>query len=150
MFVRWLLRDTPYVLNDGVPSAIWTRVRREQQWAAGDTHIFSSHLDNNFRFGLGLDYMADGGTQRGVTPPEWRGRAGQHRPGGLQPKQFDRSRTSFDCHQRIAADHGRSRRGEVQRYEYYRLGLSRLADWSPRMEVRLYLPALWNELWLRQ
>jgi hypothetical protein len=69
MFVRWLLRDTPYVLNDGVPSAIWTRVRREQQWAAGDTHIFSSHLDNNFRFGLGLDYMADGGPQRGVTPP---------------------------------------------------------------------------------
>jgi Carboxypeptidase regulatory-like domain/TonB dependent receptor len=69
MFVRWLLRDTPYVLNDGVPSAIWTRVRREQQWAAGDTHIFSSHLDNNFRFGLGLDYMADGGAQRGVTPP---------------------------------------------------------------------------------
>ena len=69
MFVRWLLRDTPYVLNDGVPTAIWTRVRREQQWAAGDTHIFSSHLDNNFRFGLGLDYMADGGTQRGVTPP---------------------------------------------------------------------------------
>ncbi len=69
MFVRWLLRDTPYVLNDGVPSAIWTRVRREQQWAAGDTHIFSPHLDNNFRFGLGLDYMADGGKQRGVTPP---------------------------------------------------------------------------------
>jgi hypothetical protein len=69
VFVRWLLRDTPYVLNDGVPTAIWTRVRREQQYAAGDTHIFNSHLVNNFRFGLGQDYMADGGKQRGVTPP---------------------------------------------------------------------------------
>jgi hypothetical protein len=68
-FIRWLLRDTPYVLNDGVPSAIWTRVRREQQWSAGDTHIFSPHLDNNFRFGLGLDFINDGGPQRGVTPP---------------------------------------------------------------------------------
>ena len=110
MFVRWLLRDTPYVLNDGVPSAIWTRVRREQQWAAGDTHIFSSHLDNNFRFGLGLDYMADGGAQRGVTPPNGAAALRQRRLTGFQPKQLNRSRTSFDFYQRIAANHGRSRR----------------------------------------
>lgn len=69
VFVRWLLRETPYVLNDGVPTAVWTRVRREQQWAMGDTHIFSPDLDNNFRLGLGFDYMDDGQAERGITPP---------------------------------------------------------------------------------
>ncbi|NYF80645.1 carboxypeptidase regulatory-like domain-containing protein [Granulicella arctica] len=69
MFFRWLLRDTPYLLNDGVPSAIWTRVRRQQQYAMGDTHIFSSHLANNFRLGLEYDYEVDGTPERGVTPP---------------------------------------------------------------------------------
>ncbi len=69
VFVRWLLRETPYVLNDGVPTAIWTRVRREQQWAMGDTQIFSPTLDNNFRLGLGFDYMDDGQAERGITPP---------------------------------------------------------------------------------
>jgi hypothetical protein len=69
MFVRWLLRETPYVLNDGVPLSIWTRVRRQQQWAMGDTHIFSPHLDNNFRLGLEYDYEADGQPEKGQTPP---------------------------------------------------------------------------------
>ncbi len=69
VFVRWLLRETPYVLNDGVPTAVWTRVRREQQWAIGDTHIFSSHLVNSFRLGLGYDYVADGQAEKGITPP---------------------------------------------------------------------------------
>ncbi len=69
LFVRWLLRETPYVLNDGVPKAVWTRVRRQQQWAMGDTHIFSPHLDNNFRLGLEYDYMDDGQSERGQTPP---------------------------------------------------------------------------------
>ena len=69
LFVRWLLRETPYVLNDGIPLSIWTRVRRQQQWAMGDTHIFSPHLDNNFRLGLEFDYMDDGQTERGQTPP---------------------------------------------------------------------------------
>ncbi len=69
IFVRWLDRITPYVLNDGVPTAVWTRVRKQQQWAIGDTHIFSPHLDNNFRLGLEYDYMDDGQTERGQTPP---------------------------------------------------------------------------------
>ena len=69
VFVRWLDRITPYVLNDGVPSSLWTRVRKQQQWAMGDTQIFSTHLDNNFRLGLEFDYMDDGQTERGQTPP---------------------------------------------------------------------------------
>ena len=69
LFVRWLLRETPYVLNDGVPSSVWTRVRRQQQYAMGDTHIFSSHLDNNFRLGLEYDYEVDGQEEKGQTPP---------------------------------------------------------------------------------
>lgn len=69
VFVRWLDRITPYVLNDGVPNAIWTRIREQQQWAMGDTQIFSSHLDNSFRLGLEYDYMDDGQTKRGQTPP---------------------------------------------------------------------------------
>ena len=69
VFVRWLDRITPYVLNDGVPSSVWTRVRKQQQWAMGDTHIFSPHLDNNFRLGLEYDYMDDGQSERGQTPP---------------------------------------------------------------------------------
>ena len=69
VFVRWLDRITPYVLNDGVPKSVWTRVRKQQQWSIGDTQIFSPHLDNNFRLGLEYDYMDDGQSERGQTPP---------------------------------------------------------------------------------
>jgi hypothetical protein len=49
LVVRWLLRETPYVLNNGLPDLIWTRERRHQQSAAGDSHIFSPAIVNNFR-----------------------------------------------------------------------------------------------------
>lgn len=70
LFARWLMRRTPYVLNDGVPAAVWTRLRRYQMWTIGDTHIFSPHLVNNFRLGLEFDYMDDGQPERGQTPPD--------------------------------------------------------------------------------
>jgi hypothetical protein len=70
IFVRWLMRQTPYVLNNGLPDLIWTRSRRHQQWAAGDTHIFSPQLLNNFRFGYSIDYIVDGQQQAGQTPPD--------------------------------------------------------------------------------
>ncbi|RXH54607.1 Oar protein [Granulicella sibirica] len=69
-FVRWLMRQTPYVLNDGLPSLVWTRLRRHQQYAAGDTHIFSARLLNNFRFGYSTDYLIDGQSEAGQTPPD--------------------------------------------------------------------------------
>jgi hypothetical protein len=69
LFVRWMMRQTPYVLNNGLPSLIWTRLRRHQQWAAGDTHIFSPSLINSFRFGLSYDYVIDGQSEGGKTPP---------------------------------------------------------------------------------
>lgn len=70
IFVRWLMRQTPYVLNNGLPSLIWTRLRRDQQWAAGDTHIFTPQLLNNFRFGYSTDYVSDGQQEGGQTPPD--------------------------------------------------------------------------------
>jgi hypothetical protein len=70
LFLRWLLRKTPYVLNNGLPDLIWTRERRHQQWAAGDTHIFSPAIVNNFRFGYSTDYVVDGKEEAGQTPPD--------------------------------------------------------------------------------
>lgn len=67
-FVRWLMRQTPYVLNNGLPALVWTRNRRHQQWAAGDTHVFSPQMVNNFRFGYSTDYMVDGQSNAGRTP----------------------------------------------------------------------------------
>jgi Carboxypeptidase regulatory-like domain/TonB dependent receptor len=69
LFVRWMMRQTPYVLNNGLPSLVWTRLRRHQQWAAGDTHLFSPKLINSFRFGLSYDYVTDGQAEGGQTPP---------------------------------------------------------------------------------
>ena len=70
LFVRWLMRQTPYVLNNGLPSLIWTRARKHQQWAAGDTQIFSPTLVNNFRFGYSTDNIIDGQSEAGQTPPD--------------------------------------------------------------------------------
>ncbi len=70
LFVRWLERRTPYVLWDSTPTPIWTRLRRHQQWAAGDTHVFSANLVNNFRVGIGFDYIKDGDPEGGQTPPD--------------------------------------------------------------------------------
>jgi hypothetical protein len=70
LFVRWLMRKTPYVLNNGLPALIWTRARTHQQWAAGDTQIFSPTLVNNFRFGYSSDYIVDGQNEAGQTPPD--------------------------------------------------------------------------------
>jgi len=68
LFVRWLMRRTPYVLSLGLPDLLWTRLRRHQQWAAGDTHVFSPSLLNTFKFGLGFDYIVDGQAEAGQTP----------------------------------------------------------------------------------
>ncbi len=70
LFVRWLMRQTPYVLNNGLPALVWTRARRHQQWAAGDTQIFGPHVVNNFRFGYSIDYIIDGRPEAGQTPPD--------------------------------------------------------------------------------
>ena len=70
LFARWLMRETPYVLNNGLPSLIWTRSRRHQQWAAGDTQILSAQVVNNFRFGYSIDYVVDGQQEAGKTPPD--------------------------------------------------------------------------------
>lgn len=71
LFVRWMLRKTPYVLNDnGLPGFVWTRERYHSQWAIGDTQIFSSTVVNNFRFGFSTDHIVDGKSEAGQTPPD--------------------------------------------------------------------------------
>ncbi len=70
LFGRWLMRKTPYVLNNGLPALIWTRARSHQQFAAGDTQIFSPTVVNNFRFGYSIDRMEDGKPEAGRTPPD--------------------------------------------------------------------------------
>src|ERR1700722_2796631 len=70
LFVRWMLRRTPYVLNDGLPDLIWTRLRHHQQWALGDTQIFSPKIVNNLRLGYSIDFVVDGKSEAGQTPPD--------------------------------------------------------------------------------
>ncbi len=65
---RWLMRQTPYVLNNGLPALTWTRFRRHQQFAAGDTQLFGARIVNNLRFGYSTDHIADGQTEAGQTP----------------------------------------------------------------------------------
>jgi hypothetical protein len=67
-FVRWLERRTPYVLSTNFNVPFWTRLRNHQQWAVGDTHVFSSRLVNEFRFGYGTDYIVDGQPEAGQKP----------------------------------------------------------------------------------
>lgn len=71
LFVRWTLRQTPYVLNDnGLPGFVWTRERHHSQWAAGDTQIFSPTVVNNLRFGYSTDHIVDGKSENGQIPPD--------------------------------------------------------------------------------
>lgn len=68
MFARWLIRHNPYILQNGMPSELWTRWRDEQQWAISDTHVFSANLLNTFTAGMSREYIRDGGTIDGVAP----------------------------------------------------------------------------------
>lgn len=70
LFVRWLMRRNPYILQKGLPTTLWTRWRLEEQAAVGDTHIFSSSLVNTFTFGVSREYIHDGSTINGVTPQD--------------------------------------------------------------------------------
>ncbi len=70
LFGRWMMRRTPYVLNNGLPALIWTRMRHHQQWVVGDTQIISPTMVNNLRLGFSTDHIVDGETEAGQTPPD--------------------------------------------------------------------------------
>lgn len=70
IFGRWLMRRTPYILQNGLPTEVWTRWRDEQQWAVVDTHVFSPSLVNVIRLGMARDYITDGKTINGFTPAD--------------------------------------------------------------------------------
>ncbi len=68
LYFRWLMRRTPYVLQNGLPAEVWTRLREHHQFAIADTHMFSPHLLNTLRLGLAVDHISDGGQEAGITP----------------------------------------------------------------------------------
>lgn len=70
MFARWLIRHNPYILQNGMPTELWTRWRDEQQWALSDTHVFSANLVNTFTAGMSREYIRDGATIDGVSPKD--------------------------------------------------------------------------------
>jgi hypothetical protein len=65
-----MMRRTPYVLNNGLPALIWTRIRHHQQWVVGDTQVVSPTMVNNLRLGFSTDHIVDGETEAGQTPPD--------------------------------------------------------------------------------
>lgn len=68
LFVRWLMRRNPYILQNGLPTEVWTRWRDEQQWAIGDTQVFSPHLVNTLTLGMSREFIKDGEAIDGTTP----------------------------------------------------------------------------------
>jgi hypothetical protein len=70
LYARWLMRRTPYILQNGLPTELWTRWRDNQQWAVVDTHIFSPTLVNTLRLGMSREYIVDGNTVSEFTPTD--------------------------------------------------------------------------------
>lgn len=68
IFVRWLMRKTPFVLPGTLPSTFWTRLRDHRQTVVTDTHVFSPKVLNVFRFGYNTDYIIDGASEAGQKP----------------------------------------------------------------------------------
>ena len=68
-YVRWLERRTPYVLQDGLPAEVWTRLREHHQFAVSDTHLFSPTFLNTLQLGLAVDHIADGGPRKTESRP---------------------------------------------------------------------------------
>ena len=68
LYVRFINRITPYILARDYPWATWTRERDHHNIVVADTHIFSSNLVNEFRWGWIKDYIIDGTTIEGVSP----------------------------------------------------------------------------------
>jgi hypothetical protein len=68
LYARWIRRKTPYVLDSGLPTMIWTRLRDHRQIVFSDTHLFSNNLVNTARVGWNSNYIVDGDEQKGTTP----------------------------------------------------------------------------------
>ncbi len=70
IFFRYNSNRVPYVLARQLPAFSWTRRRSYSKAVISDTHIFSPSLVNNFTFGWNGNYMFDGDTVDGHTPPK--------------------------------------------------------------------------------
>ena len=68
IYARWIQRKTPYVLDSGLPSFIWTRLRDHRQMVISDTHLFTNNLVNTIRVGWNANYIIDGDEQSGTKP----------------------------------------------------------------------------------
>ncbi|MGH9341952.1 MAG: TonB-dependent receptor domain-containing protein [Acidobacteriota bacterium] len=70
IFYRYISNDVPYVLARDLPAFSWTRIRSYSKGIISDTHVFSPAVVNTFRFGWNGNYMIDGETVDGWTPPK--------------------------------------------------------------------------------
>ena len=68
-FFRYTRNKVPYVLARQLPAFSWTRERKYGKGVLSDTHIFSPSVVNTFSFGWNSNYMFDGNTVDGHTPP---------------------------------------------------------------------------------
>ncbi|PYV29339.1 MAG: hypothetical protein DMG09_30270, partial [Acidobacteria bacterium] len=68
IYARWIQRKTPYVLDSGLPTFIWTRLRDHRQTVISDTHLFSNNSVNTVRVGWNSNYIIDGDEQAGTKP----------------------------------------------------------------------------------
>lgn len=69
IFFRHMFNKVPYVLARELPAFSWTRRRSYSKAVISDTHVFSPAVVNTFRFGWNGNYMLDGDTVDGFTPP---------------------------------------------------------------------------------
>ena len=69
IFFRYIRNKVPYVLARQLPAFSWTRRRSYSKGVISDTHIFSPSVVNTFSFGWNGNYMFDGDTVDGHTPP---------------------------------------------------------------------------------
>ena len=69
IFFRYIRNKVPYVLARQLPAFSWTRRRSYSKGVITDTHIFSPSVVNSFTFGWNGNYMLDGDTVDGHTPP---------------------------------------------------------------------------------
>ena len=69
IFFRYIKNRVPYVLARQLPAFSWTRRRSYSKGVISNTHIFSPSVINTFNFGWNGNYMFDGDTVDGHTPP---------------------------------------------------------------------------------
>ncbi|MFB3828230.1 MAG: TonB-dependent receptor domain-containing protein [Bryobacteraceae bacterium] len=67
-YFRWSTSPNTYVLDNGFPALVWTRLRDKHVMVIEDTHVFSAQVVNSFRIGYYPSKLNDGTEVAGVKP----------------------------------------------------------------------------------